>query len=82
MWAKIEYRSEWRVNKGGCECYRTESRQAAIDKLLELRAKFPRKEYAIQSRDVRLERGAAIRDHLGRPQWGPWIDRNGIEKNS
>lgn len=71
-WARTEYRYEYRINKGNCECFRTEDREKLLAKLDELRARYPAAKYSTQERSVRLEYGAAVRDYKGRPQWGPW----------
>ena len=71
-WAKTEYRYEYRINKGNCECFRTENHDALTAKLAELKERHPAANYSTQWRSVRLERGAAARDYKGRPQWGNW----------
>jgi len=69
----IRYRYEYRINKKGAECFRTDSHDAARAKLEELKAKKPNGIYDIQSRSVRLDRyGNAERDYMGRPRWSPW----------
>lgn len=69
----IEYRYEYRINKGACECFRADSIDKTREKLAELKASRPNKPYSMQARSVRLDRyGVALRDCYGRPQWGPW----------
>ena len=69
----IEYRFEYRINKSRCECFRTDSREKLEAELARLRDLHPGTEYTTQSRAARLDRyGVALRDHKGRPQWGPW----------
>lgn len=69
----INYRYEYRVNKKGAECFRTDTYEKAAAKLKELQDKKPNVRFDIQSRSVRLDKyGVALRDHLGRPRWSPW----------
>ena len=67
-----KYRTEYRINKKGCECYRTDSFQQAKEKLDELSAKRPGI-FTMQSRHVQLDRfGVAIRDVSGIILWESW----------
>ena len=70
----IYYRTEYRIvkAKNGCEVYRNECAGKVGEKLDQLILDHPGTEYKTQRREVRLEMGCAVRDHLGRPQWGPW----------
>lgn len=69
----LKYRHEYRINKKGAECFRTELYEEAKVKLAELQAKKPNVEFTIQTRSVRVNRaGTPELDWLGRPQWSPW----------
>ena len=69
----IRYRHEYRINKKGVECYRTDDHDKLLSKLAELKAKRPGVLYTTQSRSCRLDRyGVMEQDHMGRPAWGPW----------
>lgn len=66
-------RYEYRVNKKGAECFRTEIYEEAKAKLEELQAAKPRVKFDIQRRHVDLDKHGVPRlDYLGRPQWSPW----------
>lgn len=68
----IKVRNEYRINKKGAECFRTESLNDAVSKLKELSEKHPGL-YTMQSRHVRLDRyGVAEHDYKGRPAWSIW----------
>ena len=68
----IKYRTEYRVNKKGAECFRTEDHAKALAKLAELSERRPNI-YTIQSRSVRLNSyGIPDQDWRGRPAWSPW----------
>ena len=70
---QIKEKHEYRINKKGAECFRTESFDEAKAKLEELQAKKPNVRYDMQSRYVRVNRvGTPELDWLGRPQWSPW----------
>ena len=70
---KIGYRYQYRVNKKGAECFRTDSYEDAKAKLKELRAKKPNVRFDMQKRYIRVNRvGAPELDWLGRPWWSPW----------
>ena len=67
-----KFRSEYRINKKGAECFRTDDLQKAQAKLQELAAKRPGV-YTMQTRHVPLDRyGVALRDGCGKPIWSTW----------
>ena len=69
----VKYRSEYRINKDGAECFRSDSYDAIQQKLAELKEKHPRVKYTTQSRSVRLDKnGVSVRDWKGRLNWSPW----------
>lgn len=69
----VKYRSEYRINKDGAECFRSGSYELIQQKLAELKEKYPRVKYTTQSRRVRLDKnGVSLRDWKGRPDWSPW----------
>ena len=66
-------RYEYRINKKGAECFRTEIYEEAKDKLKELQEARPRVKFEMQTRCVYLDKHGVPRlDYLGRPQWSPW----------
>ena len=68
----INYRYEYRINKKGAECFRTQDREQAMQRFAALASKRPGV-YSVQHRCVRLDKyGISDRDYLGRPQWSPW----------
>lgn len=64
MSRRVRERYEYRINKKGSECFRTEIFQEAKDKLDELNAKRP--VYTMQHRSIRLDEY--------NQKWTPWID--------
>lgn len=76
-----KYYSEYRINKRGCECFRTDSFEIARAKLDELNAKRPGI-YTMQTRAIHLDRyGCRVRQAgTGRELWETWQDMGGIEK--
>lgn len=65
---------EYRVNKKGAECFRTEFYEEAKAKLEELQAAKPNVRFDLQKRYVYLDKhGVPRMDYLGRPQWSPWF---------
>lgn len=69
----MKYRYEYRINKKGAECFRTEIREEAVKKLEELRAKKPNVKYDMQSRSVRVNKyGVAQEVYAGKIAWSPW----------
>lgn len=69
----IKYRTEYRINKKGAECFRTPDCDAAQARFKELSEKQPGI-YTLQRRSVRIDRnGVADQDWRGRPAWSPWI---------
>lgn len=66
------YKTEYRINKKGAECFRTESYEIAKAKLAALSEKRSGV-YTMQERDVQLDRyGVAHTDCSGRPLWSTW----------
>lgn len=67
-------RYEYRVNKKGAECFRTEIYEEAKARLEDLKAKKPNVKFDMQRRYVYLDKHGLPRlDYLGRPQWTPWF---------
>ena len=71
--ARQKYRTQYRVNKKGCECFRTWYSDEAYEKLAELSAKRPGV-YTIQTRSYPVNKvGApAVVDSFGNPSWSSW----------
>ena len=66
------YKSEYRINKRGCECFRTDSFDMAKARLDELNAKRPGV-YTLQSRQCQLDRyGVTLKDATGKALWESW----------
>ena len=64
---------EYRINKKGAECFRTESYEEAKARLKELQAAKPNVKYDMQSRHVRCDyKGRPQYDWKGRLEWSPW----------
>ena len=71
--SRLRERYEYRINKKGAECFRTDSYMEAKAKLEELRSKKPAVKYDMQRRSVRVNRvDTPDIDWLGRPAWSPW----------
>ena len=69
---KTRYLTEYRINKKGCECFRTRYLDEATDKLKQLQASRPGV-YTMQHRDVQLDRyGVAPVNIYGKIQWSAW----------
>lgn len=66
----IRNRYQYRINKKGCECFRTWSRQELIEKLAELKAKHPNVAFTTQSRSYRVNQVGAPLD--GVMNWTSW----------
>ena len=67
-----KFRTEYRINKKGSECYRTNSFEAAQEKLSALSANRPGI-YTMQRRHVQLDRhGCEMTDSSGRALWTSW----------
>lgn len=67
-----KYYTEYRINKKGCEIYRTDVFEKAKARLDELQEKRPGV-YTMQSRHCQLDRrGVSIRDSSGRTLWSTW----------
>ena len=68
----MKYRYEYRINKKGAECFRTDDIEKAKEKLKALSEKRPGV-YTMQSRSLRLNRyGVADMDGRGDPAWSIW----------
>lgn len=67
--------SEYRINKKGCECFRSRSWEATKAKLEELRAKKPSCTFTTQYRSADKDKhGLCVLDYKGRIQWSCWMD--------
>ena len=64
---------EYRINKKGCECFRSDDREKVLERFKELSEKHPGI-YTMQSRSCDYEPGCGylMHDHLGRPRWSIW----------
>lgn len=71
--AITRYVTEYRINKKGCECFRTRYQEEAYRKLAELQAKRPGI-YTMQSRHYPLNRygGVELNNITGQPNWSLW----------
>ena len=66
-------RTEYRINKKGCEMFRTSDYQKAKEKLDSLSAKRPGI-YTMQSRSCRCNKyGTLDADLSGKNTWTPWF---------
>ena len=66
------YRAEYRINKKGSECFRTQDNDQAQAKLAELSAKRPGV-YTLQTRYVPVDRyGVAQTLWTGKTAWSEW----------
>ena len=69
----MTYRSEYRINKKGSECFRTDDYTQAMAKLDELNAKRPI--HTMQTRMCQTNRvGALATDLSGRALWSAWME--------
>ena len=66
MRGKVIEQHEYRINKKGAECYRTEFYEECREKLAELNARRP--VYTMQHRMIRQG------GYIDRPCWSPWED--------
>ena len=67
-----KYRTEYRINKKGAECFRTMDHDVALARFKELSGKRPGI-YTIQSRHVQIDRrGVPELDWRGMPAWSCW----------
>lgn len=67
-----QYRSEYRINKKGAECFRSSSYEECRKKFAELSVKRPGI-YSMQCRRIQVDRyGVLITDGAGRPLWSCW----------
>lgn len=66
-----KYRTEYRINKKGAECFRTMDFEEMKSRFEQLAAKRPGV-YTWQSRSVQLQHGMAVTDCSGRPLWMAW----------
>ena len=63
------YRSEYRINKKGAECFRSLDRDEVIAKLIDLRSKHNPCIYTLQKRTVRLDRYGCEERPLSKAMW-------------
>ena len=69
----MKYAYEYRINKKGCECYRSRSLEEIKSRLEYLQARSPHTKFEIQTRSARLDKnGVIIQDWQGRTAWSPW----------
>ena len=69
----IKYRYEYRINKKGAECFRTEFLEEAREKLKELESKRPGV-YTMQTRSVRMDKHGMLEvDWRGELSWSRWM---------
>ena len=66
---KLRYIEEYRINKKGCECYRSEFGDEAREKLAALQAKKPGV-YTMQTRHRRIYARTGAPYDAG---WSPWF---------
>ena len=67
-----QYRSEYRINKKGSECFRSSSYEETRRKFAELSVKRPNV-YTMESRRVMVDKhGVTMTDGSGKPLWGCW----------
>ena len=70
----LKYRDEYRINKKGAECYRTENLEEARARLWELGSRRPGV-YTIQTRQCVVNRyGCLVTDGAGTPIWERWSE--------
>lgn len=63
------YKTEYRINKKGCECFRTMDRDEAVQKLIQLREKGRPGIYTMQTRSTRLDRYGNEEQPLEKKLW-------------
>ena len=67
------FRTEYRINKKGCECFRTDSEDRLAAKLSQLQERKPNVVYVVQRRNCQVDkRGILLADGSGRPIWSSW----------
>lgn len=70
-----KYIHEYRINKKGAECYRSDSFERTKEKLEALRAKKPNVKYEMQTRWARVNRyGITERNWKGETAWSIWMN--------
>lgn len=74
--AAMKYREEYRINKKGCEIYRSEIWTEALETFRRLSEKRPGV-YSLQSRDCRIGKYGVLEVNIstGKNAWSPWRDR-------
>jgi len=66
------YRFEYRINKKGAECFRTDSLETAKERFAQLSERRPGV-YSMQARSCQLDRnGVSLRDASGKTLWSCW----------
>jgi len=67
--------TEYRINKKGCECFRSREWKYIQKKMAELKSAKPGGKFTIQRRSARKEKNGFLeRDYMGRINWTPWLD--------
>lgn len=70
--ATIKYRFEYRINKKGCEVYRSEIWPDVLENFRRLNEKRPGV-YTMQTRHCPLDRfGVRLKDAAGKSLWSSW----------
>lgn len=71
--ATVKYRFEYRINKKGCEIYRSEILPDVLETFRRLNEKRPGV-YSLQRRDCRIEKYGvlAVNSWNGKNAWSPW----------
>ena len=69
---KVKIASEYRINKKGAECFRTDSLESAAARFEELSQRRPGV-YTMQTRRCQLDRfGVRLKDAAGKSLWSSW----------
>jgi len=69
----LKYITEYRINKKGCECYRSPSLEETKERLQYLQARHPHTKFEMQTRYARLDKyGLTERNWKGEINWSIW----------
>lgn len=67
--------TEYRINKNGCECFRSREWKYIQKKMAELKSAKPGGKFTIQHRFAHKEKNGFLeRDYMDRINWTPWLD--------